>query len=469
MGDLMPESVASTGNAAEQPVVLVVDDEPDLLELVSLTLSRMSLQVRTAGDLSSARKLLKSERFDLCLTDMRLPDGDGLDLVAWIQENRASLPVAVITAHGNVESAVRALKLGAFDFVSKPLNLGVLRKLVGSAIKLRTSTAEETAATLSGPRLLGGSAVMQQLREMISRVARSQAPVHIWGESGTGKELVARMIHESGARREGPFVAVNCGAIPTELMESELFGHKRGSFTGAVADKKGLVQSAEGGTLFLDEVADLPLHMQVKLLRVVQEKTLRPIGEAREQSVDVRILSATHKNLADLVAQGQFREDLFYRINVIELRVPALRERSGDVSEIAEAILQRLARRTQAVAPELSAEALTALETYPFPGNVRELENVLERAMTLSTGGVITPDQIRVRSSTRPPGDQPVATLAGAPVTESTALENQLESIERDAIVKALEKTRYNKTAAAKLLGMSFRALRYRIKKLGIE
>jgi two-component system response regulator PilR (NtrC family) len=469
MGDLMDEALASTGTADEQPVVLVVDDEPDLLELVSLTLSRMSLRTRTAADLGNARKLLKSERFDLCLTDMRLPDGDGLDLVAWIQEHRASVPVAVITAHGNVESAVRALKLGAFDFVSKPLDLGVLRKLVGSAIKLRTSIDEETAATLRGPRLLGGSAVMQQLREMIGRVARSQAPVHICGESGTGKELVARMIHESGARREGPFVAVNCGAIPTELMESELFGHKRGSFTGAVADKKGLVQSAEGGTLFLDEVADLPLHMQVKLLRLVQEKTVRPVGEAREQSVDVRILSATHKNLGDLVARGLFREDLFYRINVIELRVPALRERSGDIGEIAEAILQRLARRANSAAPELAAEALRALEAYAFPGNVRELENVLERAMTLSTAGLITPDHVRVRVTARASDAEEAARAPTLPSPGTTALENQLESIEREAIIKALEKTRYNKTAAAKLLGMSFRALRYRIKKLGIE
>jgi two-component system response regulator PilR (NtrC family) len=454
-------------NVSDQPVVLVVDDEPDLLELVSLTLSRMNLTTRTASDLNGARRLLKAERFDLCLTDMRLPDGDGLDLVAWIQENRAAVPIAVITAHGNIESAVRALKLGAFDFVSKPLDLGVLRKLVGSAIKLRAGADERTAATLQGPRLLGGSAVMEQLREMIARVARSQAPVHICGESGTGKELVARMIHECSARHEGPFVAVNCGAIPTELMESELFGHKRGSFTGAVADKTGLIQSAEGGTLFLDEVADLPLHMQVKLLRVVQEKTLRPVGAAREETVDVRILSATHSNLADLVAQGLFREDLFYRINVIELRVPALRERSGDIAEIAEAILVRLAGRTNAAAPELSAEALQTLEAYPFPGNVRELENVLERALTLSTG-VITPEHIRLRTSARPAATE-VPAPAAAAADGNTALGSQLESIERDAIVKALEKTRYNKTAAAKILGMSFRALRYRIKKLGIE
>ncbi|TLY74026.1 MAG: sigma-54-dependent Fis family transcriptional regulator [Gammaproteobacteria bacterium] len=388
-------------------------------------------------------------------------------MVAWIQENRADLPVAVITAHGNVESAVRALKLGAFDFVSKPLDLGVLRKLVGSAIRLRTAPDEKTADF--APRLLGSSAAMEQLREMIVRVARSQAPVHICGESGTGKELAARMIHESGARREGPFVPVNCGAIPTELMESELFGHKRGSFTGAVADKKGLVQSAEGGTLFLDEVADLPLHMQVKLLRLVQEKTVRPIGEPREESVDVRILSATHKDLADLVAQGLFREDLFYRINVIELRVPALRERSADIPEIAEAILTRLARRMNATAPKLSAETVQTLQAYRYPGNVRELENVLERALTLSTTGSITPEHIRLRTGVPPAAAEPPAHIGPSAAEGGAALGTQLEGIERDAIVKALEKTRYNKTAAAKLLGMSFRALRYRIKKLGIE
>jgi len=465
----MNEAAPSPRVGSDRPVVLVVDDEPDLLELVSLTLSRMNLTTRTASDLNGARRLLKAERFDLCLTDMRLPDGDGLDLVAWIQENKASVPVAVITAHGNVESAVRALKLGAFDFVSKPLDLGVQRKLVGSAIRLRAGADERTAASLQGARLLGSSTVMEQLRDMIARVARSQAPVHIYGESGTGKELVARMIHECGARHDGPFVAVNCGAIPTELMESELFGHKRGSFTGAVADKTGLVQSAEGGTLFLDEVADLPLHMQVKLLRVVQEKTVRPVGEAREQTVDVRILSATHRNLADLVAQGRFREDLFYRINVIELHVPALRERRGDIAEIAEAILLRLARRTNAAPTALSAEAVQTLQTYPFPGNVRELENVLERALTLSSEGVITPEHIRLRASVPPAATEAPAPGGAVAAEGSTALGSQLESIERDAIIKALEKTRYNKTAAAKLLGMSFRALRYRIKKLGIE
>jgi len=318
---------------------------------------------------------------------------------------------------------------------------------------------------------------MQQLREMIARVARSQAPVHIFGESGTGKELVARLIHDSGARSEGPFIAVNCGAIPTELMESELFGHKRGSFTGAVADKKGLVQSAEGGTLFLDEVADLPLHMQVKLLRVVQEKTIRPIGESREESVDVRILSATHKNLTELVETGRFREDLFYRINVIEMRVPALRERSEDIAQIADAVLERMGRRMKTEPARLETEALRMLESYSFPGNVRELENVLERALTLCTSGVITGEHVKLRSLPRPHPEPLEAAAAAANRPSATpasvdgggALGAQLQDIERDAIIKALEKTRYNKTAAAKLLGMSFRALRYRVKKLGIE
>jgi two-component system, NtrC family, response regulator PilR len=452
-----------------KPVVLIVDDEPDLLELVSLTLSRMSLETRTAADLTGARKLLSTQHFDLCLTDMHLPDGDGLDLVAWIQANRATTPVAVITAHGNVESAVRALKLGAFDFVSKPLDLGALRKLVGSAIRL--GAVPEGATTQRGPGLLGRSASMQQLREMIGRVARSQAPVYIFGESGTGKELVARLIHHSGARADAPFVPVNCGAIPTELMESELFGHKRGSFTGAVADKEGLIRSAEGGTLFLDEVADLPLHMQVKLLRVVQEKTLRPVGETREERVDVRILSATHRNLAELVATGRFREDLFYRINVIELRVPPLRERSGDIPDLANAILERMGRRMKLEPPAISPEAMQALQRYGFPGNVRELENIIERALTLTTSGTITLEHVKLRPTTVfqiPPADADPG--AGTyPNAEPHALGEQLEDIERAAIIKALEQTRYNKTAAAKLLGMTFRALRYRIKKLGIE
>jgi two-component system, NtrC family, response regulator PilR len=453
--------------------ILIVDDEPDLVELIELTLNRMGLATRAALTVMNARALLSSEKFDLCLTDMRLPDGDGLSLVQWLQEHRPGMPVAVITAHGNVETAVRALKLGAFDFVAKPLDLGVLRRLVTSALKL--SERHDGSLTFAGPRLLGESAPMRQLRELIARVARSQAPVHISGESGTGKELVARLIHQSGARAEGPFVPVNCGAIPGELMESEFFGHKRGSFTGAVSDKKGLVQSAEGGTLFLDEVADLPLHMQVKLLRLIQEKTVRPVGEAQEQPTDIRILSATHKKLADLVAQGRFREDLYYRINVIELKVPSLRERGTDIPELAESILMRLARRQNVHAPRLSADALTVLGGYPFPGNVRELENVLERALALNGGPVLEVADLQLRAPTVTFEDETdseqddFAEHLDDLLTGGTALGTQLESVQREAIVKALEKTRYNKTAAAKLLGMSFRALRYRIKKLGIE
>src|ERR1700675_4863363 len=441
------------------PSVLIVDDEPDLCELLSITLQRMNLSPRTANNVAAAQRLLKTEPFDLCLTDMQLPDGDGLDLVKWIQQYAPAVPVAVITAHGNMETAVRALKLGAFDFVSKPLDLAGLRKLVATAIKMSDEHATDT--TVFGPQLLGTSLVMEKLREMINRVARSQAPVHISGESGTGKELVAKLIHGSGPRRDGPFVPVNCGAIPTELMESELFGHKRGSFTGAVSDKRGLIQSAEGGTLFLDEIADLPLHMQVKLLRVIQEKAVRPLGEQLEVGVDVRILSATHKNLSTLVAEGKFREDLFYRVNVIELRVPSLRERPEDVPELAEAILRRLGRRMKMSPPVLGKDALAALDVYAFPGNVRELENILERAITLSTGGEVSAGDIQLRPTPGAP--------AAASNASNGALGNHLEDIERDAIRKALEQTRYNKTAAAKVLGMSFRALRYRIKKLGIE
>jgi two-component system response regulator PilR (NtrC family) len=451
--------------AMPKPAVLVVDDEPDICELLSITLQRMELNPRTANNLAAAQRLLKTEPFDLCLTDMQLPDGDGLELVEWMQQYTPTVPVAVITAHGNMETAVRALKLGAFDFVSKPLDLAGLRKLVAAAIKLSGSNDD---TSVFGPRLLGASAAMQHLREMIGRVARSQAPVHIFGESGTGKELVAKLIHESGPRRDGPFVPVNCGAIPTELMESELFGHKRGSFTGAVSDKKGLVQSAEGGTLFLDEIADLPLHMQVKLLRVIQEKAVRPVGEQLEVAIDVRILSATHKNLAQLVAEGKFREDLFYRVNVIELRVPSLRERPEDIPELAESVLRRLGRRMKITPPMVGKDALAALERYAFPGNVRELENILERAITLTTGGEIRAPDIQLRSAVLGP--------TGAPGTDTSdaspvggALGDHLEDIERDAIVRALEQSRYNKTAAAKALGMSFRALRYRIKKLGIE
>jgi two-component system response regulator PilR (NtrC family) len=433
-----------------QPLALVIDDEPDICELLTLTLGRMDIETETAEDVKSAKSLLESRTFDLCLTDMRLPDGDGLDLVEWMQTHAAGVPVAVITAHGNVETAVQALKLGAFDFISKPLDLNNLRNIVENALKLEQAGEKQS-------RLQGDSEPMQQLREMIDKVARSQAPVHISGESGTGKELVARLIHESGPRADGPFVPVNCGAIPAELMESEFFGHRKGSFTGAVSDKVGLVQSADGGTLFLDEIADLPLSMQVKLLRVIQEKSVRPVGASEEESSDARILSATHKNLGKMVADGEFREDLYYRINVIELPVPALRDRGEDVIELAEFILGKLSSKTK-----LDDSARQALLKYSFPGNVRELENMLERAVTLCTSGTISESDLNLRSSAPTGEDSPANFTA-------TDLGNQVEDVQRQAIMDALEKTRFNKTAAAKLLGLSFRQLRYRIKKLGIE
>jgi two-component system response regulator PilR (NtrC family) len=433
-----------------KPLALVIDDEPDIRELLALTLGRMDIDTVVAEDVAGAKKALGGQRFDICLTDMRLPDGDGLDLVQWMQRNAAGVPVAVITAHGNIETAVQALKLGAFDFISKPLDLGNLRNIVGNALKLADKDAQ------SSSKLIGDSAPMQELREMIDRVSRSQAPVHISGESGTGKELVAKLIHESGPRKEGPFVPVNCGAIPAELMESEFFGHKKGAFTGAVSDKDGLMQTANAGTLFLDEIADLPLSMQVKLLRVIQEQSVRPVGASSEQSVDIRILSATHKDLAGMVKSGDFREDLYYRINVIELRVPALRERGEDILQLAGFILERLGSGLDA----LEEDATASLLNYDFPGNVRELENMLERAVTLSGGGTISTADLAFRTATSEP-ERVVVT--------GKDLGNRIDDVQRQAIIEALEKTRYNKTAAAKLLGLTFRQLRYRIKKLGIE
>ena len=435
-----------------RPLALVIDDEPDICELLNLTLDRMDIDTETATDVRSAKEKFTKHKFDLCLTDMRLPDGNGLELVEWMQTNASGVPVAVITAHGNIETAVQALKLGAFDFISKPLDLQNLRNIVRSALKLGEAGSD------AGSRLLGDSPTMQELREMVAKVARSQAPVHISGESGTGKELVARLIHESGPRKDGPFVPVNCGAIPTELMESEFFGHRKGSFTGAVRDKVGLVETANGGTLFLDEIADLPLAMQVKLLRVIQEKSVRPVGSSAEESVDARILSATHRTLADMVANGDFREDLYYRINVIELHVPALRERGTDILALASHILERLGSADA----KLEESAKSALMQYPFPGNVRELENMLERAVTLCPTGTITESDLHLRPMKSENSEEP-------PLATGTDLGDHIEDVQRQAIVDALEKTRYNKTAAAKLLGLSFRQLRYRIKKLGID
>jgi two-component system, NtrC family, response regulator PilR len=441
------------------PRALIVDDEPDLCELLSLTLARMGVDSNSVHDVASARRELQGrQQYALCLTDLRLPDGDGIELLEWIQAQKPELPVAIITAHGHVEAAVRALKLGAFDFVRKPLDITDLRKLVNQALKL----SDDRRGTEDGRRLLGDSEPMQRLRHMISRVARSQAPVHITGESGTGKELVARLIHESGPRKDAPFVPVSCGAIPSELMESELFGHRRGSFTGAVADKLGLVQAAEGGTLFLDEVADLPFVLQVKLLRLIQEKTARPVGDQREQPVDVRILSATHKDLGELVAAGRFREDLYYRIDVIDLRVPSLRERLTDIPELATVVTARFASRMGMATPAISDEAMALLATHDYPGNVRELENVIERALTLCDGGTIRPEDIELRGS-------PSQFEETVPPHRPGTLPEALDDIERASIRRALEEARYNKTAAARALGISFRALRYRIKKLGIE
>ena len=465
---------------------LIVDDERDIRELLVLTLGRMGLRVDTAADVAQARERLAGSRYDLCFTDMRLPDGSGQSIIELIAQRYPETPVAMITAHGNVDAAVDALKAGAFDFVSKPVDLSVLRRLVQNALRLgEERRAQKSEVVSSGSRLQGDSPAMQALRATIAKVARSQAPVYISGESGVGKELVARLIHEQGPRASGTFVPVNCGAIPTELMESEFFGHKKGSFTGASGDKEGLFQSAHGGTLFLDEVAELPLHMQVKLLRVIQEKSVRPVGANIEAPVDVRILSATHKNLAQLVEEGRFRHDLFYRINVIELIVPPLRERRGDIPALAHGVLARLAADLGENPPRLTDEAMAELAEYPFPGNVRELENVLERALALSDGSEITPDDLRLPThrdtGMRTPLPENIqadpysgavarpAFVTGQQPAVPADLPDYIERMERDVIVKALEECRYNKTRAAAKLGITFRALRYKLKKLGID
>jgi len=445
---------------------LIIDDEPDIRELLELTLGRMQIETRSAADLAAAYRLLSSEHFDLCLTDMRLPDGNGLDLVHHIQDRLPSLPVAVITAYGSMDSAVEALKAGAFDFVSKPVNLEVLRNLVNSVLKLTDDYRQRDRRTRD--TLLGNSAHMRGIRSTIEKLSRSQAPIYICGESGTGKELVARLIHNKGPRADSPFVPVNCGAIPSELMESEFFGHSKGSFTGATGDKEGLFQVATAGTLFLDEVAELPLHMQVKLLRAIQEKAVRPIGAQREVPTDVRILSATHRDLGELVTTGQFRQDLYYRLNVIQLEVPPLRERREDIPMLAEHFLNKLARQNKRGNLVLSETALQALMQYPFPGNVRELENILERTITLCESHSIGAADLHL-PDTGPA--VPGLTTARPEGTDSGTLplDTYMNSIEKDVLIRALEQTRYNKTAAAKKLGITFRALRYRLKKLGLE
>lgn len=452
------------------PQALIVDDEADILELLSMTLAAMDIDCVTAENIAQAKQALQQQSFDLCFTDMRLPDGNGIDLVTWIQQNKAELPVAVITAHGNMDVAVQALKAGAFDFVSKPVKLRVLRALVAAALKLSPARPIQQARH-SRDRLLGDTPIMRELRGKVTKLARSQAPVYIIGESGTGKELVARLIHDLGARNDKAFVPVNCGAIPAELVESEFFGHKKGSFTGAISDKQGLFQAAHGGTLFLDEVADLPLMMQVKLLRAIQEKTIRPVGSNEEINVDVRILSATHKDLAAGVTDGSFREDLFYRLNVIELKVPPLRHRQADIPLLAEYILQHVAAKNQQKKPRLTSKALTMLQQYPFPGNVRELENTLERAMTWTEGDAIEADDLMLPETAAATVSLAAAyaDMQNAEVGSPNDLETHLESQERAIIQQALEDTRWNRTAAAKKLGISFRALRYKLKKLDID
>ena len=440
--------------------VLVVDDEADIRELLDLTLARMGLAADCAGTVAEAKEYLEREEYSLCLTDMRLPDGEGLEIVRLIGSKFGQTPVAVITAFGSADNAVAALKAGAFDYLAKPVALDQLRTLIKSALNLPRASAEEAGAPASGRvsgQLTGQSAAIAVVREMIGKLARSQAPVYISGESGSGKELAARLIHAQSARNAAPFVPVNCGAIPENLMESEFFGYRKGAFTGADADREGFFQAANGGTLFLDEVADLPLHMQVKLLRAIQEKKVRKVGSATEEPVDVRIVSATHRKLKDCVDAGSFRQDLYYRLNVIELKMPALRERQGDIPLLVEASLLRICG---ARAPRLSDEAMQALCRYPYPGNVRELENILERATALCADDRIELDDLQLASA---------ASVDDGGSLSGETLDDHINRIEKQLILDALAKTGFNRTAAARLLGVTFRSLRYRIERLGIE
>lgn len=442
--------------------VLVVDDEPDIRELLDLTLARMGLAADCAGSLAEAKRLLKNGRYRLCLTDMRLPDGEGLDLVRHIGEHCQELPVAVITAYGSMENAVSALKAGAFDYLAKPVSLEQLRALVKSAIDLPRQG--EIGSTSVGQTLLGESPGMRETRVLVERVARSQAPVYISGESGSGKELAASLIHRLGSRRAAPFIAINCGAIPENLMESEFFGHRKGAFTGADNEHDGFFQVANGGTLFLDEVADLPLAMQVKLLRTIQEKRVRKVGATSEEVIDVRIICATHQNLKTLVDQGSFRQDLYYRLNVIEVRMPSLRECREDVPLLARHILERLASQAGVPLPQLTPAALDTLEQYSFPGNVRELENVLERALALLAGEAIDVADLHLAAALHDETDASVTLAHG-----QMPLQDHLDLVEKQVILDALQKTRFNRTAAAKLLGVTFRSLRYRMQRLGLN
>lgn len=450
---------------------LVIDDEPDICELLQITLNRMSVTTDVAYNVAQAKRLLSSYTYNLCLTDMKLPDGNGIELISWVNQHKPNLPVAIITAHGNMDTAIEAMKAGAFDFISKPVDLPSLRKIVSAALEANQLTPEP--AGYGG--LFGRSPLMQQLEQSVQKLARSQAPVYISGESGSGKEVAARAIHHFSPRANKPFIAVNCGAIPKELMESEFFGHKKGAFTGAHQDKIGLFKAAEGGTLFLDEVADLPLDMQVKLLRAIQEKAVRPVGGAHEESTDVRILSATHKHLEQEVESGQFRQDLFYRLNVIQLKIPALREHPEDIEDLAQNALAKLAKAAHMPSPKLHADALHFLKTYSFPGNIRELENILERAFTLCEGHVIKMRDLQINAEKialveKKPQEKPSFSQDHFNrCLEYPSLDDYLADIEKDILLTALEKVRWNKTLAAKELNITFRSMRYRLQKLGLD
>lgn len=464
-----------------QKRALIIDDEPDIRELLEITLGRMQIDTQSAANVSQAKKFLSENNYDLCLTDMRLPDGNGLEIVNFIQQNQPQLPVAVITAHGSIDTAIESMKAGAFDFISKPVDLPTLRRLVNTAIESSQLTPQPIPKLTP---IIGESKAIQDLTRSIEKLARSQAPVYISGESGSGKELVAHSIHDLGPRAHKPFIAVNCGAIPRELMESEFFGHKKGSFTGAHQDKIGLFQAAEGGTLFFDEVADLPLDMQVKLLRAIQEKSVRPVGAADEIATDVRILCATHKNLETEVKEGRFRQDLFYRLNVIQLAVAPLRERREDIPLLTQHLLSKLATEINLPAPKLSEAAQRLLHGYHFPGNVRELENILERAFTLCDSQVINAEDLQLRDQGTN-FDRPEKTYASsknqndtrgsnsvdysARCAEYPSLDDYLQDVEKEILCNALEQARWNKTLAAKHLGISFRSLRYRLQKLGLD
>ena len=441
---------------------LIVDDETDIRELLVMTLERMDIETYSASCVEEAKALLKIRPYALCLTDMQMPDGTGLNLLNYINEFHAGLPVAVITAHASADNAVCALKAGAFDYLTKPISLKQLRPLVEFALKLTTQASKTKPNTLE---MIGDSEQVQQVRALIAKLARSQAPVYISGESGSGKELAAKLIHQNSSRVDGDFIAVNCGAIPENLMESEFFGYKKGAFTGANQDREGMFQAANGGTLFLDEVADLPLPMQVKLLRAIQEKKVRMVGGTSEEAVDVRIISATHKNLTEMMDAGQFRQDLYYRLNVIQLKMPALRDRPSDIPLMANLLLTRLCENQHVAVPQIDQKALAYMSTLPFPGNVRELENMLERALALCDGKVITIEDLLIEDN---PTVKTSSSTFNLEQTDELNLTDYLEDVEKKAIIQALSKTNNNKTAAAKLLGVTFRTLRYRLAKLGL-